>query len=73
MAKMEERQLRDALVDADYPVTKQALLDDARRNGPTTWLLHRDDQIGRLLFWPIDHVERRRTHARMSASRSQLR
>jgi hypothetical protein len=34
----------------------------------SNWLLGRDDQIGCLLFWPIDHAERRRTHARMSAS-----
>jgi hypothetical protein len=34
----------------------------------SNWLLGRDDQIGCLLFWPIDHAERRRTHAKMSAS-----
>ena len=31
----------------------------------STWLLHRDDQIGCLVFWPIDHAEHRRTHAEM--------
>jgi hypothetical protein len=35
----------------------------------SNWLLRRDDQIGCLLFWPIDHAERRRTHAGMPASR----
>lgn len=68
MAKVEERQLRDALVDADYPVTNRPCLMTPGAMGPTTWLLHRDDQIGCMLFWPIDHVERRRTHARMSAT-----
>jgi hypothetical protein len=34
----------------------------------SNWLLGRDDQIGCLLFWPIDHAERRRAHAGMSAS-----
>jgi hypothetical protein len=34
----------------------------------SNWLLGRDDQIGCLLFWPIDHAERRRTHAGMSAN-----
>jgi hypothetical protein len=34
----------------------------------SNWLLGRDDQIGCLLFWPVDHAERRRTHARMAAS-----
>jgi hypothetical protein len=34
----------------------------------SNWLLGRDDQIGCLLFWPVDHAERRRTHARMPAS-----
>ena len=29
----------------------------------STWLLGRDDQVGCLLLWPIDHAERRRTHA----------
>jgi Protein of unknown function (DUF2795) len=33
MAKVREKQLRDALVDVDYPVGKQALLEHARRNG----------------------------------------
>jgi uncharacterized spore protein YtfJ len=31
----------------------------------SNWLLHRDDQIGCLVFWPIDHAEHRRTHAEM--------
>lgn len=35
----------------------------------SNWLLGRDDQIGCLLFWPVDHAERRRTHAGMPASR----
>jgi hypothetical protein len=34
----------------------------------SNWLLGRDDQIGCLLFWPIDHAERRRTRAGMPAS-----
>jgi hypothetical protein len=34
----------------------------------SNWLLGRDDQIGCMLFGPIDHAERRRTHAKMSAS-----
>ena len=34
----------------------------------SNWLLGRDDQIGCPLFWPIDHAERRRTHAGMPAS-----
>jgi hypothetical protein len=34
----------------------------------SNWLLGRDDQIGCLLFWPIDHAERRRTDAGRSAS-----
>jgi hypothetical protein len=34
----------------------------------SNWLLGRDDQVGCLLFWPIDHAERRRTHTEMSAS-----
>ena len=34
----------------------------------SNWLLGRDDQAGCLLFWPIDHAERRRTRARISAS-----
>jgi hypothetical protein len=38
----------------------------------SNWLLHRDDQIGCLLFWPIDHAERRRTHAGMSTSHEQV-
>jgi hypothetical protein len=35
----------------------------------SNWLLRRDDQIGCLLFWPIDHAERRRTGAGTPASR----
>jgi hypothetical protein len=34
----------------------------------SNWLLGRDDQVGCLLFWPIDHAERRRARAGMSAS-----
>ncbi|HEV3398166.1 MAG TPA: hypothetical protein VHS79_13125 [Actinomycetes bacterium] len=34
----------------------------------SNWLLGRDDQIGCLVFWPIDHAERRRTGAGVSAS-----
>ena len=34
----------------------------------SNWLLGRDDQIGCLLFRPIDHAERRRAHAGMSAN-----
>ena len=34
----------------------------------SSWLLGRDDQIGCLLFWPIDHAERRPTYAGTSAS-----
>jgi hypothetical protein len=33
----------------------------------SNWLLGRDDQIGCLAFWPIDHAERRRAHAERSA------
>lgn len=33
MAKVREQQLRDALVDVDYPADKQTLLDHAIRNG----------------------------------------
>jgi Protein of unknown function (DUF2795) len=33
MAKVREQQLRDALVDVDYPADKQLLLDHAIRNG----------------------------------------
>jgi hypothetical protein len=39
-----------------------------RGPGVSNWLLGRDDQISCMLFWPIDHAERRRTHAKMSAS-----
>jgi hypothetical protein len=35
----------------------------------SNWLLGRDDQIGCLLFWPVDHAEHYRTHAGMPASR----
>jgi len=34
----------------------------------SNWLLGRDDQIGCLVFWPIDRAERRRTRAATSAS-----
>jgi hypothetical protein len=34
----------------------------------SNWLLGRDDQVGCLLFWPIDHAERRRARAGMSSS-----
>jgi hypothetical protein len=34
----------------------------------SNWLLDRDDQVGCLLFWPIDHAERRRARAEMSSS-----
>ena len=34
----------------------------------SNWLLGRDDQVGCLLFWPIDHAERHRARAGMSAS-----
>lgn len=33
----------------------------------SNWLLGRDDQIGCLAFWPIDHAERRRAHPERSA------
>jgi hypothetical protein len=36
----------------------------------SNWLLRRDDQVGCLLFWPIDHLERRRVRHRLPASRS---
>jgi len=39
----------------------------------SNWLLGRDDQVGCLLFWPIDHAERRRARAGMSASHYQVR
>lgn len=37
----------------------------------SNWLLHRDDQIGCALFWPIDHTEasRRPPTARPAVSR----
>ncbi len=35
----------------------------------SNWLLGRDDQVGCLLFWPVDHLERRRVRRRLSASR----
>jgi hypothetical protein len=30
----------------------------------SNWLLHRDDQVGCALFWPIDQLERHRTRRR---------
>jgi hypothetical protein len=35
----------------------------------SNWLLRRDDQIGCALFWPVDHLERRRTPTERSAIR----